>query len=207
MISPVMAVLFSAAFLAFGVERIQQTLLVPVDIRGAIPFTLASIFCIMTTTCTSISLEGKEWWIVKSLPIKTKDVLDSKVLLNLSLILPFFLMSEVLLIIALQPDFVELIWLLVIPIIMIFFGCILGITVNLKMPVFDWENEVVIVKQSASAMIGGIGWFIIVLLCMILVLVFPAEYANLVKVVICVVITFVTAFLYKKNNAVNLQEL
>lgn len=207
MISPVMAVLFSAAFLAFGVERIQQTLQVPVDIRGAIPFTLASIFCIMTTTCTSISLEGKEWWIVKSLPIKTKDVLDSKILLNLSLILPFFLMSEVLLIIALQPDFVELIWLLVIPIIMILFGCILGITVNLKMPVFDWENEVVIVKQSASAMIGGIGGFIIVLLCMILVLVFPAEYANLVKVAICVVITFVTAFLYKKNNAVNLQEL
>ena len=205
-LGPIMAVVFSIAVLGMGLERMQQALEMPIDITGALPFVLAGIFCLMTTSCTSVSMEGKEW-IIKSLPVKTKDVLNSKLLLNLSLILPFFLVSEVLLAIALKPDFTELVWMLVIPVIMILFGCVFGITINLKMPVFDWENEVVIVKQSASAMIGGIGGFVIVLLCMVTVLLVPAQYAGLLKGIICVVVAGLTVFLYKKNNAVNLQEL
>lgn len=206
-IGPIMAVIFAAAVLGVGVDRIQQGLGIPLNIKGVIPFLLAGIFSIMTTTCTSISMEGKEWWIVKSLPVKTKDLLDSKILLNLSLFLPFYLVAEVLLTIALKPDLIELLWQLVVPVIMILFSCIFGITVNLKMPVFDWENEVVIVKQSASAMIGGLGGLVIILICMVPVLVAPAAYDNLLKAVICVAVVCVTGLLYKKNNAVNLQEL
>ena len=206
-IGPIMAVIFAAAVLGVGVDQIQQGLGIPLNIKGVIPFLLAGIFSIMTTTSTSISMEGKEWWIVKSLPVKTKDLLDSKILLNLSLFLPFYLVAEVLLTIALKPDLIELLWQLVVPVIMILFSCIFGITVNLKMPVFDWENEVVIVKQSASAMIGGLGGLVIILICMVPVLVAPAAYDNLLKAVICVAVVCVTGLLYKKNNAVNLQEL
>ncbi|MBO5260055.1 MAG: hypothetical protein J6B26_06720 [Agathobacter sp.] len=206
-IGPIMAVIFAAAVLGVGVDQIQQGLGIPLNIKGVIPFLLAGIFSIMTTTCTSISMEGKEWWIVKSLPVKTKDLLDSKILLNLSLFLPFYLVAEVLLTIALKPDLIELLWQLVVPVIMILFSCIFGITVNLKMPVFDWENEVVIVKQSASAMIGGLGGLVIILICMVPVLVAQEAYAGLLKAVICVAVVCVTGLLYKKNNAVNLQEL
>lgn len=179
----------------------------PINITKILPYILAGIFCLMSTTCTSISMEGKEWWIAKSLPIKTKDLLDSKLLLNLSLILPFFLVSEVLLVIAIRPDFIELLWILVIPVVLILFGCVFGITVNLKMPVFDWENEVTIVKQSASSMIGSLAGFVMSLLCMVPVLFIPAAYGNLVKLAICILMLGLTGLLYKKNNAVNLQEL
>ena len=207
MMGPVMAVVFSITILVMGVDKIQQRLGIPIDIKGAVPFVLAGIFCVMTTTCTSISLEGKEWWIVKSLPIKTKDLLDSKLLLNLSLILPFFLVSEVVITIALKPDYLELVWMIVIPVIMILFGCVFGITINLKIPVFEWDNEVVIVKQSASAAIGGLGGCVIIMLCTVPVLLASAEYAGLVKLIICAVIFGITYLLYQKNNGVNLQEL
>ena len=206
-IGPIMAVIFSASVLVMGVDKMQQVLEIPINIKGAIPFVLAGILSMMPATSTSISMEGKEWWIIKSLPIKTKAVLDGKILLNLSLILPFFVVSEVLLTIALKPDFMELVWMIVIPVVLTLFGLVFGITVNLKMPVFNWENEVTVVKQSASSMLGGLGGIVMALLCVVPVLLIPSEYTSLLEAIVCVVVVCLTAFLYKKNSGVNLQEL
>ena len=206
-VGPVMAIIFAVAVLGVGLDTIQQTMEIPIDIAGAVPVLLAGIFAVMTTTCTSISMEGKEWWIVKSLPIRTKDLLDSKLLFGLSLYLPFWLVSEILLIIALRPSFMELVWLVLLSLILILFSQVLGLTANLKMPVFDWENEVSVVKQSASAALGGLGGFVVVLVCMVPVLLVPAEYSNLLKGTLCIIFAVVTWILYNKNNKVNLQEL
>ena len=206
-VGPVMAIIFAVAVLGVGLDTIQQTMEIPIDIAGAVPVLLAGIFAVMTTTCTSISMEGKEWWIVKSLPIRTKDLLDSKLLFGLSLYLPFWLVSEILLIIALRPSFMELVWLVLLSLILILFSQVVGLTANLKMPVFDWENEVSVVKQSASAALGGLGGFVVVLVCMVPVLLVPAEYSNLVKGALCIVFAVVTWILYNKNNKVNLQDL
>ena len=203
-IGPIMAVLFSASVLVMGVDKMQQFLEIPINIKGAIPFVLAGILSMMPATSTSISMEGKEWWIVKSLPIKTKAVLDGKLLLNLSIILPFFLVSEVLLTIALKPDFIELVWMMAIPAIITLFGCVFGIAVNLKMPVFNWENEVTVVKQSASSMLGGLGGIIMALLCLVPVILVSTEYASLIRGMICVMVASLTAFLYRKNSMAKL---
>ena len=206
-VGPVLAVLFAGAILVAGIDTIEASLGVPVDIRGIVPFILAGIFSVMTTTCTSVSLEGKEWWIVKSLPIRTKELLDSKLLFGLSLAFPFWLVSEILLIAALKPNFMELVWLIFLPVVLILFSNVFGLTVNLKMPVFNWESEVAIVKQSASAALGGLGGFVIILAGMAPVIIAPAEYSNLLKGMICIVFSSVTWILYRKNNRVNLQEL
>jgi len=198
-VGPILAMVFSIVLLVMGTDGLQMVLELPLDIKGAVPFLLAGIFCMMPTTCTSISMEGKEWWILKSLPVKTKDVLDGKILLNLSLVLPFFIISEILLAIALKYTFLEMIWGIIIPVVMILFSSVFGITVNLKMPVFNWENEVTVVKQSASAFVGGICGFLIVLVCMVPVLFVPEAYANLMKLVICVLVVGVTLLLYCKN--------
>ena len=206
-VGPVMAIIFAVAVLGVGVDTIQQTMEISIDIVGAVPVLLAGIFAVMTTTCTAISMEGKEWWIVKSLPIRTKDLLDSKLLFGLSLYLPFWFVAEILLIIALRPKFMELVWLVLLSLILIVFSQVFGLTVNLKMPVFDWESEVSVVKQSASAALGGLGGFIIIIVCMVPVLLVPTEYSNWLKGALCIVFASVTWILYKKNNKVNLQEL
>lgn len=206
-VGPVLAVVFAGAVLGVGLDTIQQAMELPLDIAGCVPVLLAGIFSMMTTTCTSISMEGKEWWIVKSLPIRTKDLLDSKLLFGLSLFLPFWVVAEILLNIALRPGFVELVWMVLLPLILIVFSQVFGLTINLKMPVFDWENEVSVVKQSASSAVGGLGGFVIILACIVPVLFVPAEYSNLVKCALCIVFAGVTWILYNKNNKVNLQEL
>jgi len=206
-VGPVLAVVFAGAVLGIGIDTIQQAMGIPLDITGCVPILLAGIFSMMTTTCTSVSMEGKEWWIVKSLPIRTKDLLDSKLLFGLSLYLPFWLVAEILLMIALRPEFMELVWMVLLPLILIVFSQVFGLTINLKMPIFDWENEVSVVKQSASSAIGGLGGFVVILACMVPVLLVPMEYSNLVKSVLCIVFAGVTWILYQKNNKANLQEL
>jgi len=214
-VSPIMGLLFAGAILvmstsgAVDVGQLMEEAGLPItlNLRGAVPFVLAATFCMMPTTCSSISLEGKEWWIVKSLPIRTKDLLDAKLLLNLVLFLPFLLVAEVLLAIALKPNWLELIWLIVIPVIMLVCSGVFGLAANLKMPVFNWENEVTIVKQSASAFVGGIVGFLFVLVCAVPVLLVPVAYAEWVKLAICVLMVMMTGILYRKNNQTDLMSL
>ncbi len=199
-IGPVMACVFCAALLFTGIEKLKGLWLLPFDIEELIPFGIAGTFCMMTTTSTSISLEGKSWWIVKSLPLSVKNILDAKILMNLLLLLPFYLLSELFLLLALKPDAQELLWLLLIPAAIILFSCVYGITVNLYFPVLEWENEVRIVKQSASAMLGGMGGFILAILCAVAAAAVPKAYTLYLKAGICAVLLAAAAVLYKKNN-------
>ena len=90
---------------------------------------------------------------------------------------------------------------------MILFSCVYGITVNLHFPVLEWESEVRIVKQSASAMLGGMGGFILTLLCALAVGSAPSEYAVYWKAGICAAVLAVTAVLYRRNNRFDLTSL
>ena len=171
------------------------------------PFAMAATSCLMTTTSTSISLEGKEWWIVKSLPIDAKTLFDSKILVNLTIILPFYVISEILLMIGLRLGVMDAIWLIILPLILILFACVFGITINLLFPVFQWENDVTIVKQSASAMIGGLGGCLLIILCAVPVLLLGQISTNLLKGIIAVLVLGITFLLYRKNGKVRLQEI
>jgi len=206
-VGPILSVVFAVVILVMGIDKIEGFAQIPIDIKGFVPFLLAGIYCIMPTTSASISMEGKEWWIVKSLPVKTKTLLDSKLLLQLSLILPFYLVSEVIFIIALKPQIVELIWLMITPVVMVLFSSVFGLFINLKLPTFNWENEVQVVKQSASAFIGGVGGFLVVLLMMVPVILVPTEYCDIIKILEFSMLLILTAWIYRVNNRVKLEEL
>ena len=206
-VGPILAVVFAGALAGIGVEEMQQMMGLPIDVSGAIPFVMAGIFCVMGTSCTSISMEGKEWWIAKSLPLRTKDIIDSKILFNLLLDAPFYLVGEVLLAIALKPSGIELLWLVFIPIVCIVFSCVWGIFINLKMPVFNWDNEVTVVKQSASAAVGGLCAFVVVFVCAVPTFLVPSVYADVVKGIICLMLAGITVVLYQKSIRTNLLEL
>lgn len=202
-IGPIMGCVLSGMLLFSGTDTLKEFLPLPVDIDGIVPFVIAGVFCMMTTTATSISMEGKHWWILKSLPLSTKNILDGKILMNLLLLLPFYLLSELLLIFALKPDAGEILWLALIPAVIILFSCVYGITVNLHFPVMEWESEVRIVKQSASSMLGGMGGLILAILCAAAVGLVPKEYAAYLKAGICAAILTATAVLYRLNNREN----
>lgn len=206
-IGPVMMVLLAMGILITGVDKIESALPIPGGITGLVPFVLAATSCIMTTTCTSISMEGKQWWIIQSLPVEPKTVFDSKILLNLTIIAPFYVIAEGLVIVALKPALPDWLWLLFLPIVFIVFACVFGITINLHFPVLHWENETTIVKQSASAMIGGLGGCLIIILCAVPVVFVTGLIGNVVKVVIAVIVIGITFLLYRKNAKTDLARI
>lgn len=167
MVCYVMMVLICAVILVAGIENInivagaesmEQTLDMEAMIRKLFPFVLSFMPAMMPMTASSISMEGKQWWILQSLPVRGKDIVVGKVLANITVVTPFYLVAEVLAFLAFRPDLQEGIWLLLIPAVYILFSVVVGIAINLHFPVFDWENETRVIKQSAAtffAMITG----------------------------------------------------
>lgn len=198
-IGPVMGCILSGALLFVDLDSVIGQLPLPVNVCSLVPFLLAGIMCMMPTVCTSVSMEGKNWWILKSLPLSAKSILDAKLMMNLLLLLPFYLLAEVLLLLALKPGGMEMVWLLLIPAVMILFSCVYGLAVNLRFPVMDWESEVNVVKQSVSALLGGMGGFLLSFLCAAALFVVPERYADIFRAAFCGVLLSVTAFLYDGN--------
>ena len=142
-----------------GAESLEQTIEIEGIIRKIFPFLLAMMPAMMPTTSVSISMEGKQWWILQSLPVNKKDIIQAKILMNLTVVAPFYVVAELLAILAFCQSLWEVVCLLVIPAVYILFSSVAGIVINLHFPVFDWENETVVVKQSAAtffAMIIGV---------------------------------------------------
>ncbi len=199
-LGPILGTVVSVAIAVFGTDKIKSVIPLEFDVLSVLPFFISAVFCLMTTTSISISMEGKQFWIVKSLPIPTRTLLDSKILLNLTLMIPCFAVSVTALAIGLKPSLSELLWLTVIPLLLMVFACVLGITVNLKFNSFDWEKEEQIVKQSLSAFLGG---FTVPLLSIAsggLMLLIPSEYSTVGKTVFCLALLDAIILLYKRNN-------
>ena len=90
------------------------------------PFAIAAAISMTCTTCVSLSLEGKNVWIIKSLPIAPKMIYDSKILMNLSLSIPASLISAVLLIIGLKLDVWSSLFIVITPITYSLFSAVWG---------------------------------------------------------------------------------
>lgn len=175
-IGPVMGTILCIALIFIDVEKITKSIPLIVNLETALPFALAAMFTMLNPASVSISMEGKEVWIVKTLPLDKKTILNSKILFNLLLYTPFYIVAVIALTIALRPDTWELIGFIIVPVISILFAVTMGIVVNLWLPKMEWESEAEVVKQSAAAMLGGIGGTLVLLLCTVVVALVPATY-------------------------------
>lgn len=121
-----------------------------------------SIFCIglSSTTPPSLSLEGKNFWIIKSLPIGAKNVFLSKILVCLTVTIPAIIVANILFSIGLKFTFTQLILNLLVTIIYGVLSSIVGIIINLYFLKLEWSNPVVVVKQSMSVFINMIFTFL-----------------------------------------------
>lgn len=107
-----------------------------------------------TTTSSSLSLEGKMMWIMKSLPIREKDIFISKIALNLWLTLPLNIIANILFFMGLKYSLGSFVWNIVISSLYCFCAAVFGLLINLYFPKLEWTSPTVVVKQSASVMIN-----------------------------------------------------
>ncbi len=102
----------------------------------------------------SISLEGKNLWIVQSLPIDGGDVLLAKANMHIVICLPSVLIASLACIFVLDMSVPLMLLTLVLPAVLTVFFALFGVVINLHFPKFDWINETVAVKQSMSTLIA-----------------------------------------------------
>ena len=89
----------------------------------------------------AISLEGKNLWIIRTLPVKTKTVLLSKVVPHFVITEASVLFAVTVLSILLKPTAIELLLMYLLPTSYNAFTAFFGVVVNLHFPRFDWLSE------------------------------------------------------------------
>ncbi len=118
-------------------------------------------FCIgmVYTSAISLSIEGKKFAFLKSLPIEPKTIMTVKMVFNILLVLPAAIISLILLAIAFEIGILNLILMILVATSFSLLISAFGSILNLYLPKFDFMNEVEVIKQSIAAFIAIFGSF------------------------------------------------
>ena len=103
---------------------------------------------------SSISLEGKTINITKSLPIKEKLILKSKILTCYIIELPFIIFSDIIFFIKFKPSLFYIVLITLIGLFTILLSACIGLIINLKYPKMNATNDTEVVKKCMSSMIS-----------------------------------------------------
>jgi hypothetical protein len=101
-------------------------------------------------TASSVSLEGRTIWILRSLPVGTRDILRAKLRLSFRLTGPCVLLFSLAALWLVKPDPVSAAGLLAAPLLFTALAGNLGLMENLRHVNLDWINEAQPVKQGAA---------------------------------------------------------
>ena len=193
-----LVVLLGGAVLFSGAGVILDELPISIDlVPRMVVFILAFCYTLSPSTASAVSMEGRSWWLVKSLPIDTADVMCAKLLVNLTLALPCWLVSTILLLLGIRPVGLAALWLILLPLAYILFSACLGLRMNLKLPMFSWENESQPVKQGKAmglSMLCGMAASILPAVAMAFL---PAAFRDLFSAVLLLALIAGAVLLYR----------
>ena len=155
-------------FLLFKMQTVQATLrqisLVFPDISRLKASALCTAACMTLSmgcfTAPSISLEGKNLWLLQALPVRPYEALKAKLDVHMILSSVPSVIFAVCSGIVLKTGVVQTLCVLLFELVYACLSAAAGLAVNLKHPNFTWKNETVPIKQSASVAIvlfGGWG--------------------------------------------------
>ncbi|MCI5773522.1 MAG: hypothetical protein MR210_03065 [Erysipelotrichaceae bacterium] len=122
---------------------------------------IAFINMIDCSSCVSISLEGKNLWILKSLPIKVMDIFKAKIIVNVIIVTVTSWVNILIIIFFIPATMLHMILAgLLMLLIGVFVGCY-GLVINLLFPKLEWDREIVVIKQSLASFFAVISLMII----------------------------------------------
>lgn len=135
----------AAEFATEGFEYSFSAIISPLAIVALIFMTSMSIM-----SACSLSLEGKNLWILKTVPVSARTVLLSKTLPQIIISTPPTLISSILLIIATGAPPEYWFFFILAPLFANAFTAFSGSVINVAFPKFDFDNEAQPIKQSLS---------------------------------------------------------
>ena len=154
----ILAALVGLLALVVGPDRIIAIVAngAPLDssmLQPAIPFIVYFCIGMMATTACSPSLEGKNYWIVQSLPIEKKTLYQGKMLFNLALTVPFMAFSTLCLCLSARAPLLDTALYLLLGTALCAFSTAWGCVCGIRHMRLDWENEIEVIKQGAAVAI------------------------------------------------------
>ena len=175
----VMAVLASAALMIFGPDKLSEAMKDPNAGKytvSAASYVIGACIGMCCTTMASISLEGKNLWILQSLPVTMKAIIHSKLLVDLSVTIPSALICSTMLVIGLKPGMTGALVYYLIPVAFSLITAVWGLMINLMLPNYEWESETQVVKQSVPSLLGMIPGLLLGILLAVLSILAPIDY-------------------------------
>lgn len=105
-------------------------------------------------TSSMISLEGKAFNILKTIPVKPLTIIMGKVLTAVLVMLPFILAGDIIMFMNFQFSWLQIVLILLASFIIPVVAELVGIVANLKYPKMNAESDAEVVKQSASSLVA-----------------------------------------------------
>lgn len=186
-------------------SSVENFPLTPDELRAYVPsvaFAMVAFASLMTfITATMISLEGKAFNMLKSMPISGKKVIMTKVLAAMLLIVPVTALGSIVMCLRFQVGVVEGILVLVAVVAIPLVTELIGILIDLKYARFDAETDAVVVKQSAGVMVAtflGLGMVLFTISLAFALVFFTGQVAGLLMmdaifVIVALMLGFVVA--------------
>jgi ABC-2 type transport system permease protein len=122
------------------------------------PYIIVAGFIFMigmtTVSASSISMEGKNIWILKVHPISPRSIFLAKAGFNILLIAPVSLIACVILKFTMELSILRTLIIMIICVLVSIFTGLSGLLINLWFPKMEWQNDVAVVKQSVSVLLS-----------------------------------------------------
>lgn len=172
-------------------------------------FIVVLLFSLFFTSITSssISLEGKSINITKSLPVMISTIFNSKLLMAITIEMPFVIISLLIISIKFKLSFVYFILVLLFSLLIVLCNGMTGLIVNLRYPKLNYSSDTEVVKQSMSSMISvfiGLLFFVGITFCLFKLI--DVISLNLLILIIIVGLAIICSGLYYFLNKIGVKD-
>ena len=155
-----------AVLAVIKVDAVAQLLAsMPASMKSYVPLFVAAGIATLASmniiSAPSVSLEGKNIWLLQVFPVTGKQVLHAKLKLHIFLVLPVTVLLAVCVAAVAQLQAVELVVVVAISAIFVVLSALGGLALNLKMPNLHWSNESAPVKQSLCSTLALFGGWVL----------------------------------------------
>ena len=159
-LAPLLILVLSIFISSIGIDGISQKLGVAIsqqDLTGLICVIFMFSLSSGVISGSTVSLEGKNFWILKSSPIKENLLFLAKALLQVIFTSPMVVIGAIILAIFVPLNFVNFLIVLIVPLIFSLLLSFAGVFVNLCLPKLEFDDESKVVKQSLSTLVMMLG--------------------------------------------------
>ena len=165
------------------------------------PLFIVAMFTISCPAASTISLEGKNIWILQSSPVEIKTIVNSKIALNLTLHIIGYIISVFVFILKFDMNFIQILNLIIVPICYSLFITVTGVSLNKKYPNYEWENEMVVVKQSMPVILSGLIGIVALIIPIFLYLVLKLPITPVLQIISFILFVILSVIYKKMSNS------